>query len=37
MGAMETSFTLLMLRRFATRLALLVSSTWTSLRQNPRH
>ncbi len=37
MGTVETSFTVPVLRRFATRLALLVSSTRTSLRQNPRH
>ena len=37
MGTMETSFTVPVLRRFAARLALLVPSTWTSLRQNPRH
>jgi hypothetical protein len=37
MGPMETSFTFPVLRRFATRLALLMSSTWASLRQNSRH
>lgn len=37
MGTMETSFTFLMLRCFTTGLALLVSSTRASLRQDSRH
>lgn len=37
MGTMETSFAFLMLRRFTTCLALLVSSTRTSIRQDSRH
>lgn len=37
MGTMETSIAFLMLRRFTTCLALLVSSTRPSIRQDSRH